>query len=95
MNTWTFDVSAVNILTIALIILSGLNNSILTKYLIFVITFLCIMKQSTEDFRQQNSNGQLVISAVKILIAFLIIGETQKNNSAYSKRSALSGRGSY
>ena len=73
----TFDVSAVNILTIALIILSG--YILIDEIPDFCNYLLVYYEQSQLRFQATKPPmAKLVISAVKILIAFLIIGERKK-----------------
>ena len=73
----TFEVSAVNILTIALIILSGF---ILIGELPSFCNYLYqYYQQSQLKFQETKpSVANLIVSGVKIVIAFLIIGERKK-----------------
>lgn len=73
----TFDVSAVNILTIALIILSG--YILIDEVPNFCNYLYVYYEQSQLKFQAAKPPiAKLIISAVKILIAFLIIGERKK-----------------
>ncbi len=73
----TFDVSAVNILTIALIILSG--YILIDEIPNFCNYLFAYYEQSQIRFQTTKPPvAKLMVSGIKILIAFLIIGERKK-----------------